>query len=96
VITHLPTRVRTGEGEAAEDLDPVVGEGEYDEVHDRWLVRSPWRPLSAGQAISTLWRWVDQQRRPVPRPLDAYRRSIVEFFALSESEVMAFVTTSGT
>ena len=78
-----------------EELGAVIGEEGYDEVHDRWLVRSPLRPLSARQAVSALWRWVDQQRLPTQRPLEECRPSVVEFFSLSESAVMSFVTGSG-
>jgi hypothetical protein len=103
----VPLRELTG---VAEDLGPlspaehvlwlealgaVIGEEGYDAVHDRWLVRSPWRPLSARQAVSALWRWVDQQGLPTPRSLAEYHPLVVEFFSLSESAVMAFVTGSG-
>ena len=75
-----------------DELGPAFGEGEYDEVLDRWLVRSPWPSLSVRRTINALWRSVDRTARPSPRPPDADNPLILEFFTLSEPEVLALTT----
>ena len=77
-----------------DELGPAFGEDEYDEVPDRWLVRSPWPSLSVRRTINALWRWVDRTAGPTPRPPEADSPLVLEFFRLSESEVLAFVTDS--
>ncbi len=72
-----------------DELGPTPGEDEYDEVLDRWMVRSPWPSLSARRAINALWRWVDRNARPSPRPAEEDNPLIVEFFTLGEPEVLA-------
>ena len=75
-----------------EQLGPAFGEDEYDEVLDRWLVRSPWPSLSVRQTLNALWRWVDQAAPPTPRSPSAETPFILEFFRLSEPDALAFVT----
>jgi hypothetical protein len=43
---------------------PGAGEDEYDDVLDRWIVRSPWASLSVPQVLSTLWGWVERDPYP--------------------------------
>ncbi len=78
-----------------EELGPTSGEDEYDEVLDRWLVRSPWPSLTLRQTLSALWRCVDpvtMSADPGPRRLEVRRAAILQFFTYSQSEVRAFLT----
>jgi hypothetical protein len=77
-----------------EELGPAPAEDEYDEVLDRWLVRSPWPALSVRQATNALWRWVDRTPRPSPRPPEGDHPLIREFFALSAPDVQAWAADS--
>jgi hypothetical protein len=47
-----------------EELGPSPVEDRYDEVIDRWFVRSPLPALSAEEALGVLWRSVE--RDPLP------------------------------
>jgi len=71
-----------------DELGPSPGEDEYDEVPDRWLVRSTWPSLSVDQALAALWRWVE--RDPYPQEDEARKARILEVFGWSESEALAF------
>jgi hypothetical protein len=80
-----------------DELGPTSGEDEYDEVLDRWLVRSPWPSLSVRQVVNALWRWVDPvsgSAGPGTERPEARRVAIVRFFASSEADVRAFLTDS--
>jgi hypothetical protein len=71
-------------------LGPTSGEDESDEVLDRWLVRSPWPALSVRRTLNSLWRWVERDDHPGPRPPVADEPLILEFFTWTESEAAAF------
>lgn len=71
-----------------DELGPSPGEDEYDEVLDRWLVRSPWPALSAQQAIGALWRWVE--RDPGHLEPEEWKLRILDFFGWTEPEALAF------
>ena len=73
-----------------DELGPSSGEDEYDEVLDRWLVRSPWPSLSVRRTLDALWRWVERNARPSPRPPAADEPLILEFFTWTEPEAVAF------
>ena len=73
-----------------EQLGPAFGEDEYDEVLDRWLVRSPWPSLTVPQTLNALWRWVDEAAPPTPRPPAAETPAIVGFLTLSEPDALTF------
>ncbi len=47
-----------------EELGAAPGEDEYEDVLDRWLVRSPWPSLSVPDTIGALWRWVERDPPP--------------------------------
>jgi hypothetical protein len=66
-------------------------EDTYDEVLDRWLVRSPWPSLSVDQALGVVWRWVERDR--FPDDDDAWRARVLEVLGWSESEALAFANS---
>jgi hypothetical protein len=74
-----------------DELGPSPVEEAYDEVLDRWLVRSPWPSLSVEQTLSALWRWVE--RAPFPYEDEAWKARILEVFGWSESEALAFTNS---
>ena len=71
-----------------DELGPVLGEDEQYEALDRWLVRSPWPALSVTEAIGALWTWVE--RDPGHLGPDEERTGILEFFAWTEAEAVAW------
>jgi hypothetical protein len=72
-----------------DELGPSSGEDEFDEVLDRWMVRSPWPSLSVRRTLDALWRWLEWDR-PFPRPPVAEEPLIREFFTWTEPEAAAF------
>jgi hypothetical protein len=71
-----------------DELGPSPVEDAYDEVLDRWLVRSPWPALSIDQTLGALWRSVE--RDPFPYENEAWEARVFEVFGWSESEALAF------
>lgn len=73
-----------------DDLGPTDLEDEFDEVLDRWSVRSPWPRVSVAQVLNALWRRVSQTTGPRPRRPEEDHPLILEFFTSSETDVMAW------
>jgi hypothetical protein len=73
-----------------DDLGPLPGGDEHDEVPERWLVRSPWPSLSVSRTLGALWRWVESDDHPSPRPPVSEDPLVLEFFTCTEAEAVAF------
>jgi hypothetical protein len=74
-----------------DELGPSPVEGSYDEVLDRWLVRSPWPSLSVDRALGVVWRWVE--RDPFPDEDEAWRARVLDVLGWPESEALAFANS---